>query len=138
MLKIIFYIKSEKINLKSESPIFAKVTLGKEGISIEVKKIQLLDIFEKHNNEFAKKVKSEERSSASLQKYKRLADLIKNFIRKTYNVNNINIEKINSSFIYNLETYLKFESEFKGVIGIKNNSLVKYYYYFLKHDFVII
>ena len=195
MLKIIFYIKSEKINLKGESPIFAKVTLGKErvtmstgksiaaerwnatqrlrailklekekvlkkslelfqlniekkynnlinfteevsiamlkneilGISDKAKKIQLLDVFEKHNSEFAKRVKSGERSSASLQKYNRSADLIKNFIKKTYNVNNIEIEKINSAFIYNLETYLKFESEFKGVVGIKNNSVVKYF-----------
>lgn len=30
MLKIIFYIKSEKINLNGESSIFAKITLGSE------------------------------------------------------------------------------------------------------------
>ena len=93
----------------------------------KVKKIELLDVFENHNFEFAKKVLSGERSSASLQKYKRSAELIKNFIKKTYGLNNIEVEKINSSFIYNLETYLKFESEFKGIIGIKNNSVIKYF-----------
>lgn len=195
MLKIIFYIKSEKINLNGESPIFAKITLGnqrttmstgkaisaerwnatqrlrailkleKEKVlkkSLELfqlniekkynclinvtddvtigmlkdevskvpknqKKVQLLDIFEKHNAEFVKRVNSGERSAASLQKYRRSAELLKNFIRKTYGVSNIDIDKINSAFIYNLETYLKFESEFKGVVGIKNNSVVKYF-----------
>lgn len=195
MLKIIFYIKSEKINLNGESPIFAKITLGnqrttmstgkaisaerwnatqrlrailkleKEKVlkkSLELfqlniekkynsllnvtddvtiamlkdevsevpknsKKVQLLDVFEKHNAEFVKRVNSGERSAASLQKYKRSAELLKNFIRKTYGVSNIDFDKINSAFIYNLETYLKFESEFKGVVGIKNNSVVKYF-----------
>ena len=195
MLKIIFYIKSEKINLNGESPIFAKITLGNQrttmstgkAISAErwnatqrlrailklekekvlkkslelfqlniekkynnlinvtddvtiamlkdevsevpknFKKVQLLDVFEKHNAEFVKRVNSGERSAASLQKYRRSAELLKNFIRKTYGVSNIDIDKINSAFIYNLETYLKFESEFKGVVGIKNNSVVKYF-----------
>lgn len=195
MLKIIFYIKSEKINLNGESPIFAKITLGnqrttmstgkaisaerwnatqrlrailkleKEKVlkkSLELfqlniekkynslinvtddvtiamlkdevsevpknsKKVQLLDIFEKHNAEFVKRVNTGERSAASLQKYRRSAELLKNFIRKTYGVSNIDLDKINSAFIYNLETYLKFESEFKGVVGIKNNSVVKYF-----------
>lgn len=195
MLKIIFYIKSEKINLNGESPIFAKITLGNQrttmstgkaisaerwnatqrlrailklekekvlkkslelfqlniekkynslinvtdDVSIAMlkdevsevpknsKKVQLLDVFEKHNAEFVKRVNSGERSAASLQKYRRSAELLKNFLRKTYGVSNIDFEKINSAFIYNLETYLKFESEFKGVVGIKNNSVVKYF-----------
>lgn len=195
MLKIIFFIKSGKTNLNGESPIFARLTLGKEittmstgktitaerwiatqrlrailklekekvlkkslelfqlniekkynsllnvteDVSIAMlkdevtevpknsKKVQLLDVFEKHNAEFVKRVNSGERSAASLQKYRRSAELLKNFIRKTYGVSNIDIDKINSAFIYNLETYLKFESEFKGVVGIKNNSVVKYF-----------
>ena len=195
MLKIIFFIKSGKTNLNGESPIFARLTLGKEittmstgktitaerwiatqrlrailklekekvlkkslelfqlniekkynsllnvteDVSIAMlkdevtevpknaKKVQLLDIFEKHNAEFVKRVNSGDRSAASLQKYRRSAELLKNFIRKTYGVSNIDIDKINSAFIYNLETYLKFESEFKGVVGIKNNSVVKYF-----------
>lgn len=195
MLKIIFFIKSGKTNLNGESPIFARLTLGKEITTISTgktitaerwiatqrlrailklekekvlkkslelfqlniekkynsllnvtedvsiamlkdevtevpknsKKVQLLDVFEKHNAEFVKRVKSGERSAASLQKYRRSAELLKNFIRKTYGVSNIDIDKINSAFIYNLETYLKFESEFKGIVGIKNNSVVKYF-----------
>lgn len=195
MLKIIFFIKSGKTNLNGESPIFARLTLGKEITTMSTgktitaerwiatqrlrailklekekvlkkslelfqlkiekkynsllnvtedvtiamlkdevtevpknsKKVQLLDVFEKHNTEFVKRVKSGERSAASLQKYRRSAELLKNFIRKTYGVSNIDIDKINSAFIYNLETYLKFESEFKGVVGIKNNSVVKYF-----------
>jgi len=195
MLKIIFYIKSEKTNLCGESPIYARITLGKEtitmstgksiaverwkftnklrnitklekekvikkslelfelniekkynslinvsddvslallkneilGVHEQPKETLLLNIFEKHNIDFAKKVENGERSAASLQKYNRSADLIKNFIKKTYNANNIEVDKINSAFIYNLETYLKYESEFKGVVGIKNNSVVKYF-----------
>lgn len=68
-----------------------------------------------------------ERASASLQKYNRSADLMRNFIKKTYGTDDIDIEQINSAFIYNLESYLKYESTFKDIVGIKNNSVVKYF-----------
>ena len=195
MLKIFFYIRAEKVKSNGEAPIYAKVTLGNQNITISTgkyisserwlftnklrnvlkleqekvlkksldllvlnlnkkfneiyeiapdidlsilkeeisgkvkhrKSIMILDIFEKHNADFARKVENKERASASLQKYKRSLDLMKNFIKKTYRTENIEVDQINSAFIYNLESYLKYESEFKGVVGIKNNSVVKYF-----------
>ena len=87
----------------------------------------LLDIIEKHNLYFTKLVAVGERSKASLQKYMRVKDLIQTFNSKKYGFKDIQIDKVNSGYIYNLESFLKFESEYKGKLGIKNNSTVKYF-----------
>jgi integrase len=87
----------------------------------------LLDIIDKHNLYFAKLVVVGERSKASLQKYMRVKDLIQTFNSKKYGFKDIQIDKVNSGYIYNLESFLKFESEYKGKLGIKNNSTVKYF-----------
>jgi integrase len=98
--------------------------LGKE---IEEAKPSILDIIEIHNAHFTKLVNIGERSSASLQKYKRVKELVRLFNLKTFGTENILLDKINNAYIFNLESYLKFESEYKGKLGIKNNSLVKYF-----------
>ncbi len=98
--------------------------LGKE---LEHLKPCLLDIIEVHNVHFSKLVAIGERSKASLQKYERVKELIRIFNLKTFGTETVLIENINSSYIYNLESYLKFESEYKGKLGIQNNSLVKYF-----------
>ncbi len=87
----------------------------------------LLAIFDKHNADFEKRVTGNERSSASLQKYNRSKDLINSFLKSKYGVDDIDIEKVNSAFIYNLESFLKYESVYKGKVGIENNSVVKYF-----------
>ena len=87
----------------------------------------LLDIFKKHNEDFSRKVLINEKSKASLQKYNRSKDLIAAFLRKKYGKDDVEIEKVNNAFIYNLESYLKYESQYKGIVGIKNNSVVKYF-----------
>jgi site-specific recombinase XerD len=89
--------------------------------------VYLLKIFDKHNEDFKRKVITKERSAASLQKYMRSRDLIEAFLKKEYGVTDIDVAKVNSAFIYNLESYLKYESKYKGKIGIKNNSVVKYF-----------
>lgn len=194
MIKINYYLKTDKVKLNGESPIFAKVTLQNKVLSFSTGKsisherwtqtnrlngslklekermlrlsldlfkdkiekgyyglyrindktsleelkqvitgksvdntIFLLPLFEKHNVFFQLKVESNERSSASLQKYQRSKDLIASFINSKYGLKDIDVAKINSAFIYNLESFLKYESEFKGKIGIKNNSVVKYF-----------
>jgi site-specific recombinase XerD len=93
----------------------------------KTKEIGLVDLFDIHNEAFEKKVKAEERSSASLQKYKRAKDLIQLFLHRRYNKENISIESVNGSFIYSLDSYLRYESVYKGKVGIKNNSVVKYF-----------
>ncbi|MFY8069012.1 MAG: site-specific integrase [Flavobacterium sp.] len=195
MLKIQFILKSSKTKSNGESPIFAKVILGKKFISLSTGKsitkerwettdklrrvtriekekvikqsldifqlkiekiynelirlgsveitleqiknkltgsntdntVYLISLFERHNNDFKMKVNSGERSTASLQKYNRSKDLIKAFLKQKYGVDDIDIAKINGSFIYNLESYLKYESTYKDKTGIKNNSVVKYF-----------
>ena len=87
----------------------------------------LLEIIDKHNDYFAKLVAVGERSKASLQKYMRVKDLIQTFNSKKNGFKDIQIDKVNSRYIYNLESFLKFESEYKGKLGIKNNSTVKYF-----------
>ena len=67
-----------------------------------------------------------ERAKASFQKYERCAELIGEFIKKHYVVDDLTACDISSAFVFSLEEYLKYESSFKRQIGIKNNSVVKY------------
>ena len=195
MLKVIFYIKSQKANKNGEAPIFARVSyktdetamstgksirldrweetnklrnvlkLEKEKsikqaldnfqLAIERKfnelykfdpdvsltllktelsgksktkteSITILQVMQKHNSYFKKKVDAGDRAAASFQKYERAKDLLKAFIKKQYGLSDIDAAEINGAFVHNLEEFLRYESNFKGRTGIKNNSVVKY------------
>jgi len=89
--------------------------------------IDILKLFKKHNDYFDKKFQAGERSKASLQKYNRAKDLLSNYIKIKHGKTSFNILEINNQFIYNLESYLKYESTFKSTIGISHNSVVKYF-----------
>lgn len=89
--------------------------------------IDILKLFKKHNDFFLKKVEANERSKASLQKYNRANNLLFNFIKIKHGKTNFNITDINNQFIYNLELFLKYESSFKGNVGISHNSVIKYF-----------
>jgi site-specific recombinase XerD len=88
--------------------------------------VGIVEVMERHNKFFLKKVDTEERSKASYQKYERSKELIITFMKKHYGVEDISVTQINSAYVYNLESFLKYESEFKGKTGIQNNSVVKY------------
>lgn len=94
---------------------------------MKTKEIGLIDLFIIHNNTFEKKVKAGERSPASLQKYNRAKNLIQLFLKKKFQKDNISINAVNGSFIHNLESYLKYDSVYKDKVGIKTNSVVKYF-----------
>jgi site-specific recombinase XerD len=199
MLKVIFYLKAEKVDKSGESPVFARISykqktiaistgkaISKErwlftnnlrnvlkiekekvikssldlfqlnaekkfnelfridsDVSLELLKEELsgktnakkncstnqtsiIEILDKYNKYFRRKVAAGERSSASLQKYERSKELLLNFMKKNYGISDIPALEISSSFVYKLEEFLKYESNFKGKIGIKNNSVVKY------------
>lgn len=199
MLKVIFYLKAEKVDKSGESPVFARISykqktiaistgksiskerwlftnnlrnvlkLEKEKViknsldlfqlnaekkfnelfkidsevSLELLKDELsgkittkkngntnqttiIEILDKYNRYFKRKVAAGERSSASLQKYERSKELLLNFMKKNYGTSDMPALEITSSFVYKLEEFLKYESNFKGKIGIKNNSVVKY------------
>jgi integrase len=93
----------------------------------KTKEIGLIDLFEIHNSAFEKKVKAGERSAASLQKYNRAKNLIQAFLKSEYRKDNISPKAVNGPFIYNLETYLKYDSIYRQKVGIQNNSVVKYF-----------
>ncbi|HEY4629064.1 MAG TPA: phage integrase SAM-like domain-containing protein [Flavobacterium sp.] len=105
------------VQLKNE--FNGKATSDEKGASI-------VEIMDKHNAYFGKKVTAGERSKASFQKYGRSRELLINFMKKQYGLDDLPANEISSAFIYNLESYLKYESNFKGKVGIKNNSMVKY------------
>lgn len=98
-----------------------------KGVQPKRKTNFLIDLFDFHNSHFLKLVAIDERSKASCQKYERSKNLIRKFVKLKYGVNDINVNDVSSSFIYNLESYLKFESEYRGTKGIQNNSVVKYF-----------
>lgn len=88
--------------------------------------VSLIEIMNKHNEFFKKKVNAGERSKASYQKYERAKDLLITFMTKQYAIQDIAVFEVNSAYVYNLESFLKYDSRFKGKTGIKNNSVVKY------------
>ena len=93
---------------------------------IQTSKTTINEVVQRHNKFFKRKVDAGERSAASLQKYKRSGELLTAFMKKHYTVEDMPVSEISNSFVYNLEEYLKYESSFKGQVGIKNNSVVKY------------
>lgn len=88
--------------------------------------ITILQVMQKHNSYFKKKVDAGDRAAASFQKYERAKDLLKTFIEKQYGLSDMDAAEINGAFVHNLEEFLRYESNFKGCTGIKNNSVVKY------------
>lgn len=93
---------------------------------IKTREATIMELMEKHNKFFERKVEAGERSKASFQKYLRSCELLRNFIHKQYGLDDMPVSDISNGFVFTLEEYLKYESSFKGQIGIKNNSVVKY------------
>jgi integrase len=92
-----------------------------------LKGITLVGLIDLHNTHFEKLVKIEERSPASLQKYRRVKQLVIDFNRKHLGKDDVQMSKIDGAYIYNLESYLKFDSTHNHQQGIKNNTVVKYF-----------
>ncbi|WP_298238387.1 site-specific integrase [uncultured Algibacter sp.] len=90
-------------------------------------KIDIIKLFENHNNYFKRKFEAGERSKASLQKYNRAKGLLYNFISLKHRKTSFNVVDIDNTFVYELESFLKYESTFKSKIGINHNSVVKYF-----------
>ena len=88
--------------------------------------VSLIEIMNRHNEFFKRKVDAGERSKASYQKYERAKDLLITFMTKQYGIQDISLPEVNSAYVYNLEAFLKYDSSFKGKTGIQNNSVVKY------------
>jgi len=107
---------------------FKNRLLGREDKNKVIEeKPTILSLFTFHNTHFEKLVNVGDRAQASLQKYERIKSLVKNFNMKNFGTEDILVENINNAYIFNLESFMKFESEYKGKIGIQNNSVVKYF-----------
>ena len=91
------------------------------------KYMDILELFQIHNDYFKKKYETGQRTKASLQKYNRAKDLLTNFLKSKYRKSTYKVNEINGSFIYELEYFLKYESRFKNKVGISHNSVVKYF-----------
>ncbi|MEY2670732.1 MAG: Tyrosine recombinase XerC [Bacteroidota bacterium] len=120
--KIYYDIKKKELDISIEE--FKAMILGKSNFN---KIPTLIELIEIHNKHFAKLVGIGERSKASLQKYERAKDIVIGYNNKYYKSNDFIVSKINGAYIYNLEAFMKFESCHNGKIGIKNNSVVKYF-----------
>jgi integrase len=134
------YNQLERENIKLSVKEFKSMLLGKDD---KEKTPALLKLIDTHNIHFEKLVKIKERSAASLQKYNRVKQIIKDYNTKYYGTSDIELDKINGAYIYNLENYMKFESVYKNKLGIENNSIVKYFKnlkticnYSIKMDFI--
>lgn len=88
--------------------------------------VSIIEIMNRHNEFFKRKVDAGERSKASYQKYERAKDLLITFMTKQYGIQDISLLEVTSAYVYNLELFLKYDSRFKGKTGIQNNSVVKY------------
>lgn len=98
-----------------------------QGKSIPNKKAAgIIGIIEKHNVHFKKKTDTGDRAPASLQKYQRAQTLLGTFLLKHYQAAEMDVSEIDDAFVFSLESFLRYDSEFKGIIGIRNNSVVKY------------
>lgn len=119
----IAYSKLEREQLKFSPLELKSIILGKPTKDVP----SILKIIDFHNEYFEKLVLINERAPASLQKYKRVGDIVRGFNKKYYGTYDYDVEKIGTAYLYNLENYMKFEVEYYGVKGIKNNSIVKYF-----------
>ncbi|WP_298553595.1 site-specific integrase [uncultured Algibacter sp.] len=118
------YLELVKVNSNVKLSDIKNVLSGKKSKSTE---IDIIKLFENHNNYFKRKFEAGERSKASLQKYNRAKDLLYNFISLKHRKTTYNVVDIDNTFIYELESFLKYESTFKSKVGINHNSVVKYF-----------
>jgi len=89
-------------------------------------KITLLEIIEKHNEYFKKQVTKGDRAKGSLEKYERMANVIKDFLQSKHKIKDIQFDKVNRQFVYALDEFLRFERIHGKKKGLGNNTTVKY------------
>lgn len=89
-------------------------------------KITLLEIIDKHNEYFKKQVAKGDRAKGSLEKYERMANVIKDFLQSKHRVKDIQFDKVHRQFVYSLDEFLRFERIHGKNKGLGNNTTVKY------------
>jgi integrase len=89
-------------------------------------KITLLEITKYHNEFFAKQVEKGDRSGESLEKYERMEDVLKDYLKSKLKLKDIEFEKISRKFVYGLDEFLRFDRIHGNKKGLANNTTVKY------------
>ncbi len=92
----------------------------------DINEVLFGEVINLHNSDFEKKVQRGERTEASLQKYNRVKTLFENYLNKRFNKREYFVKKIDNQLIFDFDSFLRYESGFKGKIGISNNAVVKY------------
>ncbi|MDR6968201.1 hypothetical protein J2X31_002216 [Flavobacterium arsenatis] len=82
-----------------------------QGKTIPSKKtVGIISIIEKHNAYFKKKANAGDRAATSLQKYERAKTLLACFVSRQYGRDEMDAMEIDSAFVFNLESYLRYDS----------------------------
>lgn len=89
-------------------------------------KITLLEIIKFHNDFFSKQVKKGDRADGSLEKYERMGDVINDYLNSKLKKKDIEFDKINRTFVYGLDEFLRFDRKHGSKTGLANNTTVKY------------
>lgn len=86
---------------------------------IQTQGVSIVEFMQKHDAYFEKKLNAEERSKASFQKYERSKELLINFMKQQYQIEDLLSNEISSAFIYNLSHFLNIKVILKGRFGLK-------------------
>lgn len=90
------------------------------------KKVTLLEVIDAHNTYFEKQVSKGDRSKGSLEKYKRMRDVLVEFLHHRYKATDFVFDKVERQFVYGLDEYLRFDRTHGRKCGLGNNTTVKY------------
>ena len=120
----------ELLKLYPERDIDAKdiknTFLGKSIVE-DKKKITLIDVANFHLNHFKKRIYKTEVTVGTEKKYKRVVRIFQDFLKSKKLGNNIDIENITDSIIFDFDDYLRYERpNGKDKKGVVNNTAVKY------------
>jgi len=86
----------------------------------------VLQAIDFHNEYFAKLVTKNEKANNTLIRYKCLKNIVAEYIKKEYGSNDLAIIKMDKSFVYRFDTFLRTAKTYKTNIGCSNNTTVKY------------
>lgn len=90
------------------------------------KKITLFEILNNHNEYFEKQVKKGDRAKGSLEKYKRMCDVISAYLKSKLKLKDIEFDSITRKFVFDFDEYLRFDRVYGNYKGLSNNTTVKY------------
>jgi len=86
----------------------------------------LMDAIDFYIEYFKKLVAGGQRAASTLERNMTVKKIVKEFLKHEYLKDDIPINKLDKSFVYKFDTFLRTERRYKTNIGIGNNTTVKY------------